>query len=59
MVTADDVDAKIKDILAKCDLNGDGMISYEGTKHSIAVFSALVWLCVCTCSNALVFFVFV
>lgn len=29
-VADDDVDAKIKDILASCDLNGDGMISYEG-----------------------------
>ena len=26
----DDVSAKIKDILMRCDLNGDGLISYEG-----------------------------
>ena len=29
-VSVDDVEDKIQEILSNCDLNGDGMISYEG-----------------------------
>lgn len=37
--TEDDVDSKIKDILSRCDLNGDGLISYDGTSTILLFIS--------------------
>ena len=36
-VNIDDVEDKIQEILKNCDLNGDGMISYEGMQAGVCV----------------------